>query len=296
MSFLKKLFGGSEPPLPEWANVIKASDFEDFQKYVRQAVANRMPNPTFHFDEGYIEDGEGREFGLHNIVRIVAPLNKSEWPQTINDFFGHMWDFQTVDEGISNLPFEELKSRIRVRFYALDIPTEGIVVNQVGVPNVICMTCLDLPNSVMSVTEEKQKEWGVSIGELFQLGLENVWNQDHPQSSAPLDNRYPDLVIHEGESFFIASRALLLDRMFDPWPSFGVAYAIPMRQMLITLPLRTKADASLLGSLQNIAAEIFNDLPGGISPAAYVYTGSSHFVISADNPETQDLLQILQQA
>lgn len=298
MSFLKKLFGANDPPLPEWASVIKPKDFPDFEKHVREAVSHRAPGATFDFQEGTFTTATGDEvFGLHNIVRIVAQTPKIAWKSTINDFFGHMWDIEMVDKKMMDYPFEDLKSRIRLRIYSQDMPRDGMILYPEGPPDLPCAACLDLPNSVSTFNAEKLEQWGITTEELFALAAENTWNHCRLDERSLFDEKKaPTLYLYSSEHFFGASRALFLNRFIDPWPAFGVAYAIPTRDLCFIQPLQSAQDLNGIGYLQQLTGHIFHEEPGGICPLVTVHTGETQFMVSADNAETRELIEKMRQA
>ena len=72
-----------------------------------------------------------------------------------------------------------------------------------------------------------------------------------------------------GESFFVASRVLDLERYAGLVPEAGALVAIPQRHMLIVHPIKTTQAVKALNSMIGAAAHFFGQGPGSIVPHVF---------------------------
>jgi hypothetical protein len=131
--------------------------------------------------------------------------------------------------------------------------------------------CIDLPSSVQTVNPDRVARWGVAVDELFAIGLENVRRECVPELVRDeLEPGVPYLAL-TGQSFFVATHALMLRR----WDGFvgrgGALVAIPHRHAVICHPIENIQTVKAVHRLALIARGMEQEGPGSITPGIYWY-------------------------
>src|SRR5690348_9782037 len=109
------------PPddVPGWAMNMNAADFDRFLQLVEKSIRKHNIVPVIHREQGYWSPKENpkKEFGLHNLVQMCAPVVPLQWPEIIDNFMN-----VTLSTSIADLPtdWESVKDKIKLRLLPTD--------------------------------------------------------------------------------------------------------------------------------------------------------------------------------
>ncbi|MEV7769328.1 hypothetical protein [Microbacterium sp. NPDC086615] len=125
---------------------------------------------------------------------------------------------------------------------------------------VVVALCLDLPETVQTISDAGIAEAGWDLDELYRWGQENTDRESVDEH----DVLETGIHVLTGESFFVASKAIDLPRAV-PVTEFGTVFAIPHRHLLLALPLSPREPLDGVRHLAMITQRIVRDpLPGGV--------------------------------
>jgi len=280
MGFLRRnRGGGSDTTVPAWAEFMDRGEYAEFRRLMDDWMSthNREYREA---DGGGIEitlsDGQPLLLGLVNLAQLAHRIPRSERQRLIADHFGQVL---TIPFGSVDRAFEDVQSMIKVRLYPEDYGVEGMpLVSRVLAPGVLAILVIDYPTSIMSLTHQQIEKWERPIDELFELGLANVGAQDAPLSSDVTDTSIRMLT---GETFFVATWALMLERLMQPVPEHGALVVLPHRHLLLYAPIVDVTVVQAFGPLLSIAARQFEAGPGSISPSLYWWRGGTLTLLPA---------------
>jgi hypothetical protein len=163
---------------------------------------------------------------------------------------------------------DALRDAIRVRLY----PTAALEEAEVAPPTRTLaqglseVVVVDTPDSVMVVDTDHLEQLGHSDAELFALGRDNVRRFESvglQHADEPVE-----LVVAEGESYFTASWAALLDELVEV-PPHGALVVIPSQHALMAHPMRGADAVQAVQVLLGVAHRQFSEAPGPLTPDLY---------------------------
>lgn len=125
--------------------------------------------------------------------------------------------------------------------------------------------CVDRRDAVVSLTPEQAKSTGMSREELWQLATQQI----DDGLSVTEDHFDPGVHAVYGQSHFVASRVLDLERFARPLGPHGAVVAIPTRHMLIFHRIETLAVMRALHVMGVLADEFHREEEGAIVPHLY---------------------------
>jgi hypothetical protein len=272
MRFLRRGSSDSsgQAGVPGWSDFKDPKDFDAFIDLVNAWLAANTRE--FH-DRGdasidvVTPTGEPLVVGLTNLEQMCRRSKRSDWPQLIA---GHFASLMVQVEG-PDLSFESARSMVKIRVFPEQIaipddpdPSKSAV-TEVIAPGLRWILALDLPTTVRSLSRGDLGDWGRTPEEMYDLGLANVREQD-----VPLDRDLGDGVrLLLGDSFFVATWALMLERYLDPIPEHGALVALPHRHALAFKPISDLSVVQAISGMLNLAIESYREGPGSISPNLY---------------------------
>lgn len=265
MSFLDRLRG-----VPAWAGGFSLAEYAQFRKLLREELRKRAL-PT-RIDGGTIAFGAPRtEVHFETLARKCKLVPQAEWEGLVVEYLAiasraggtadWAYDFelartclkvQLMDAAVRRVNWED---GLNFRSFAADL---------------LAVLVFDSPESVDSVMPEHVRAWKQPGEWLFQLAAENV--QAEPGLAAVESERCDaGCTIHRltGDSFFVATQALWIERFAQAQAERGVLVSVPSRHVLQFSAIR---DASATAALQVLALSgvtLFNDMPGPLSPGLF---------------------------
>lgn len=221
--------------------------------------------------------GQGREhmqLGLLNLAQVCHAADRSQWPRLVEAHFqlvDTLAGQRTAFEPVAGL--EQVRDQLAVRIWPEEIlgslRSENLIWRE-DIPGTVSALVLDMPTSVRTIKPEEANGWDKGIDELFSLALENVYRKYPPDISQHEING-AGMVLLTGESFFIASHALLLDRYSQCLGPHGAIVGLPHRHVVLCHPIRDGGVVPALNSMMPAVIGMEKEGPGSITPSLYWY-------------------------
>ena len=270
---------------PDWASFFTDSQYSEFI----QVLEDRLQALGYLYDiqpevgmfRLSLNSDRDVAFGMANLAQMCNLHPREEWPQLIDEFLVNL--IRTATEPVKAPTFEEAKAILKLRLFPLDL---GDAVKLYTFPlndQFKSALALDYPDRVASISSETVQEWGVSADELFDIGMQNVWDEGRPDEQ---EIEIPDLgkiQVLTGDSFFTATQALTLDRYLIPMPEQGALVAVPSRHSVLYVPLTSQKRAHMLNGLQWIAGRMYEEGPGSISPRVFWWIDGAMIAIDLED-------------
>jgi hypothetical protein len=243
----------------------------------QRALAERgmettVEGPAGDLGEARLVAADGRVFLLENLAAQVRGETPAVRADIVAEHFDRM--IQAYSEPpAEDLGPDELRERIRLRVLAADSPGPSdptdLSYGRPFAPGLVLALCVDYPTMVTTISAPSLERLALGIDELFAIGQLNT-------DSEPVDERAelaPGVFVVEGESLFVASKAVNLPAVFGSAP-YGTVFAVPHRHLLLAAPIggtdSLTAVQSLAGMLLQVLTDAERGLPGGVlSPLLY---------------------------
>ncbi|MCX2184777.1 hypothetical protein [Streptomyces sp. SKN60] len=245
-----------------------------FRREVRAVFAELGLEVTVYADS--VTDDSGRRFGLGNLAAVCHqdPRGTRIWPRLIERHVRLVVRALEGPSALETLPPEQ----IRAQLYPRVVSGEGIDPGAFGyartvAPGLYEVLALDLPESVMTLTDEALERLGDPV-RLRERAIDNLRGLPVEGHETVKDADGMRFEVILGDSFYTASRVLDLDAVVRrvtgrPLTEDGALVAMPFRHQLAFHPIRDTTIVPALGAMASFAASGYEDTPGAISP--YVF-------------------------
>jgi hypothetical protein len=207
--------------------------------------------------------GRPTRYGLTNLLQEWALSDPARRADLIALHFHNLFEAE------SNQPRtpEELLPRVRPRVRNRDQPGAVTIpsISQTIAEGVDAVLCVDLPTAVSNLQPEQAIATGRATPDLWELAIAQV-----DDGLAVREEEFGDgVTAFFGESFFVASRVLDLERFAGPVAEHGALVAIPQRHMLVVHQIRTAQALAALNVMVAAADHFYRRGPGSIVPHVY---------------------------
>lgn len=263
----------SDDSVPGWATFFDGEEYEEFMEVVADDLARRG---DVTIEDGVAEleiDGGGQHrLGLQNLAQLCNQVERDQWQDLVREHFDrvivstHTHDLEAIGRD-----YDQVKSIVKVRLYAresLGELTESTIHRDMG-EDLVSVLVYDLPDAVATVPTEAPTHWPASLDEVFELALANVLAQDEVETEVlDLDDgtRFTVMV---GESFFVTSHLLVLEKYLDPLSPMGALVSVPNRHTLLFAPILDLTVVDTLHAMAILAHRRHAEGPGSLSPLLY---------------------------
>jgi hypothetical protein len=284
LGFLKRVLGGNggdDPgPGPDWARPMSRSDATAFVAAVGEDLERRgLP---FSIGEGMVRverNGRPSDLGLTNLAQVCHHAGRGAWSTTIASHFDNLFAAEDASTAIEQegMNLEAVRSMLKVRLYpgaSLGGMDPMPPVSWEFAPGVVAAFVYDLPTTVSSVNVEHINRWGRSSDELLSIALDNV-RTDAVESQRITEGGGSAAVACFADHFFAASHAFLLGERLPPEAASGAVFSVPHRHALLYAPIVDLGLVQSINGLIPMAASLFQQGPGSISPALYWWRNGS---------------------
>ena len=247
---------------------MSSEKFAEFRIRAEAGITGVNPAAVFDWEQGTWkpESEGGLVCGLTNLAQICNGLEEVHWQSEIVKFASMPQD---TNVALKDLPYEQVKPRLKVRLYPLDMHAPWIVTAPYC-ESFHSALVVDFPDHISLVSNDCVEAWGVPVHELFKVGMENVLSDDVPTISMLPEGPEAVITLFEGESFFTATHALMLDKHLTFDEELGLLVVIPNRHIIACV----KAGDVTGGSakiLTNLASRFYKEGPGSVTPDALWY-------------------------
>ncbi|MFC7218410.1 hypothetical protein ACFQLX_09545 [Streptomyces polyrhachis] len=249
-----------------------------FRRSVREAFAEHGLEVTLYAEHAV--DDTGREFGLNN---LAASCHHDErgvrlWPQLVRRHISVL--LRTLDgpSALETMAPEQLLGRVYPRVVESALVERGpFDYARQLTPGLSEVLALDLPESVMLLNDEALDPLGGAAALRAQAvrNLRELPVEGHEAVDQGDGQRFHVVM---GDSFFTASRVLLLDELVQrvtgrPLGPDGALVAMPFRHQLVFHPIEDIHVIPSLGGMARYAAAGHEDAVGPVSPHIYWWRG-----------------------
>ena len=260
---------------PQWADFLTPKQYVRFVELVETDLRRR--NVTYRIEDGLIRTSDGGELGLLNLAQQCFGAPGDDWPKIIEGHFDSLFRSLAKREAIEAemKSFEKVSGLLAARLWPEDtLDSLGkVLVYRRDIPGTVTVLVLDLPDRVQTISPDMVAAWGRAEEELFTLALDNVrCNMSYDPQEFDLDEGIK-LRALLGNSFYVASRALLLEDHPELAGSHGTLIGLPHRHALLAFPID---DIGVLQAVQRMlpmVSGMFREGPGSVSPRLYWYHG-----------------------
>lgn len=271
MEFLKNILrkvSNPHPKPPRWARFMPPEKFAEFRTRAEAGITVANPAAVFDWEQGTWKPASEGELvcGLTNLAQICNGLEEERWQSEIAKFAA-LPQYANIDP--KDMTYEQVKPRLKVRLYPLDMHAPSIVTAP------YCeyfhsALVVDFPDHISLLSNDCVDAWGIPVHELFKVGMENVFSEDVPTISTLPEGSEAGITLFEGESFFTATHALMLDKHLTFDDELGLLVVIPNRHIIACVNPAglTCGNAKILA---NLASRLYKEGPGSVTPEALWY-------------------------
>jgi hypothetical protein len=271
MSFLRRLTGRGDPPVPEWASFLSPSEFRAFLDAVEADLRRR--SLPFTMGDGVVNvtlPTGPNQFGLFNLVQLCNVEGRPEWDRVIATHFTTMLQLQGRDYDAIAADWEQVARILKLRIYPEDFapPGSAPVIRPVA-PGIASVLVYDFPDSIGTTHRDHLAEWPVSEDELFETALRNTLTEAMPvQQHVPAEGG-ATVEAFLGDSFYVTTRVLDLPTLLPGLGAAGAVVALPHRHALLTHPIVDLRVVQAIQTLIQVAAGMYREGPGSITDQLY---------------------------
>jgi hypothetical protein len=262
--------------LPEWAGALGEARYVTFLELVRADLLARGASVRFADGVAEVRLPVGSEVscGLASLAQLCSRLPVPHWEELMSAHFDALFEGETeLGESLDRSHvFAEVRHLLKLRLHPLPLPQplDGVVWHVADGLGAVLV--FDLPQTVRSVRAGEAEGWGIDHGELRALALAQSLNE--PCEDYAVEGRDGCRVTAmSGESFFVATRLLALEREVPLDHPNGALVAVPTRHSLLLHLIEDLSVVHALHTLLPMAAGLHRDGPGSLSPAVYWWRG-----------------------
>ncbi|WTX00261.1 DUF1444 domain-containing protein [Streptomycetaceae bacterium NBC_01309] len=241
----------------------------------REAFAERGLEVTVFAD--HMTDSANRHYNLYNLAAGCHNDERGQraWASLIRDHVDKLVRAMDAPSAVETLPTDELWARLYPRITSddnlPDDPAFGYA--PVPAPGLREVLALDLPESVQTLPGDALAQLG-DIAELRLRAMNNLRALPVEDHDVVKQDDGATFRVVAGDSFFTASRVLVLDELAERVGGEGIGpdgalVAMPFRHMLAFHPIVGMDVIPSLNALAAFAAYRHEEAPGPVSP--YVY-------------------------
>jgi hypothetical protein len=207
--------------------------------------------------------GRTSRYGLANLLQQWVMIAQTDRARLVRDHFESL--FKAEDSAPPGP--HEILTVLRPRLWSseqlanLSVP----LITRPFAEGLEVVLCVDLPTTVLNLKPDQASSTGRALSELWDMAMAQV------DDGLPVhrDALSAGVFALSGDSFFVASRLLALERFAGPIPAHGALVAVPHRHMLLVHPVLTLQAVHALNIMVQAADRLFKEGPGSIVPHVY---------------------------
>lgn len=238
--------------------------------------------------------GPGQErYFLQNLVTACRVLPEDEWSAHIGTHFERHLEGRNAPE-TTELSEPDLLSEVHTRLQpaaASDDPALSMTYARRFTGDLFIHLCRDLPTTVETLTDNTLD--GRDLDLLYQAAQRNTDAEPYTTQELSVDGTRPITTL-VGESFFIASKALNMQRVISTEigeAEHGVVFSIPHRHLLMVHAVTNLKSALAVRDMVGYTLGQMEDAPGGsISAHTYFWYGGQVQQITRIDPDENSII------
>jgi hypothetical protein len=247
--------------VPEWASALGYADFTQFVAQLDEALA---PYGAHSLEDGVVTVADrSSRYGLANLLQQWAMAGRGERSSLVKSHFENLF----AAEGSKRLGPDEIVPLVRPRLWSSDqLGHVGFpLIRRAVAEGLEAVLCVDLPTTVATLKPDQVSPTGCTLSQLWDVAISQI-DDGLPVSRDVLG---AGVFVVSGDSLFVASRLLELDRFAGPLPASGALVAVPHRHMIVVHPIATLQVVHALNLMVQAADRLFGEGPGSIVPDVY---------------------------
>ncbi|MFH2007884.1 MAG: hypothetical protein ABI333_14975 [bacterium] len=270
--------------VPEWARFFSQTQYRAFGSAVELALVERDLAATLQGGVvvALLPDGRPVQLGLQNLAQQCARADAQHWQSLIGAHVDAVLGAVAEAEAVDLSDFSQVRPLLRVRLFptdALEPSDPPTVVARPVAEGLAAVLAYDLPSTVASVSPEALAPWGRTEDELFDLALDNVRKEQPPDKEHAEVERGVVLRSLAGDSFFVASHLLLIDRQLPGELPYGALVSVPTRHLVLYHAIRDARVLVAINALIPQTHRLYQQGPGSLSPNLYWYHKGDYLLL-----------------
>jgi hypothetical protein len=261
----------NNPEVPEWASFFNAGEYSEFLK----AIANYFNKKkiTYELGDGIltvtVKDFGATNLGLMNVAQACKRSRIENCNNIVSDHFDTLVKANLFNAEFKKIvdDFDKVKKYIGVRLYnksyIAQVGKEQTIVKDFA-GDIYAMLIFDLPSSITNVQPEQAEKWDRSLDELFQIGLQNIRDNNPLDISQQKLNSFTIWFI-QANHFFTPNIVFDLNSFPNLVGSKGSLIGIPHRHAVIIYPIENLETVTAINQLIPIIYGMNAEGPGSVS-------------------------------
>ncbi|WP_428232723.1 hypothetical protein [Flavobacterium sp.] len=267
----------TKPDIPNWASFFENSEYSIFIYEIENYFGKL--NIQFEISDGIITTNQNEfrlsNLGLSNVAQICKQDQPKNYKVIIKDHFNSLIEANKFEiefeKKVDN--FDEVKKYIGVRLYNeeyVDYTGKEFTIGKEFEGDIYSMIVFDFPHSISSIKPEQIKNWGKSIDELFEIGIQNI-REKYPLTITKEDFNTFDIWFVNSDHFFTPNILFDIENLKKLSGSNGLLIGIPHRHSAIIYPIE---NLEIVKAMNGIFPAIHNmniEGPGSLSNKVFWY-------------------------
>lgn len=278
-----------EHELPDWAFPLGSAErLAAFESEVLGFFAARGLEVTM--SDGVVTPTGGtaaamrqQQWGLANLLQTCARATEDNWGEIVRSHFTTLLNAQRAaqESEIESIDYRAIRGRLAVRLWeegALGSATGagggaaiGRMVTRVDLPGLLTVLSMDMPQMVRTVPASEADLWGKSRDDIFAQAIANLKGQADQKIEAHEIGDGGIVVSVVGESHFIASLALTIERFPELVGKHGSFVGLPTRHVMLVSPFGGLDALKSFQHLIVVTQKWYSDGPGSLSERVWWY-------------------------
>lgn len=272
-------------PEYEWAGPLGGEELDAFLRDLRADLDARGWSYELAPDALHVEAPQQRVFGLHNLAQTYHLARAAERREAVRVHFDNLLsaDAEEVPDD-----FEAVRPLLRVRLVAAEYVARALSppLARVLAEDLVAVLAVDTPSAVHMPGREQVARWGCEEGELWNAALLGV-RREQGLTTRVHEVDGTRITALTGDSFYTATWALWAGELDPPAGEHGTLVAVPHRHSVLAHALRDITALRALKHLPVMAAGLYREGPGSISPSVYWLRGTDFERLATVVTDTQ---------
>jgi hypothetical protein len=244
------------------------------------------------YGDVYLLGPDAERYFLHTLVETCQTLPDDEWAGYIAFHFRQHFEGMRAPAA-AELTEPALLTQVRTRLQpdAVIDPALTTTYARPFADNLVVHLCRDLPTTVETLTDQTVESRDLDL--LYQAGQRNTDAEPFESEEIPVTGTNAITTL-QGESFFIASKALNMKKVVDTVlgdAAHGVVFSVPHRHLLMLHPVTNLQSTVAVRDMVGYTLGQADEAPGGnISPHTFFWYGGRVQQITRIDPVEKSIM------